>query len=80
MSEKIYCIKLKCELEKLDKPPFPGNRGMYIWNNISKNAWEDWLKQQTILINEKRLNLADIKSRKYLKEQMEIFLFNETKE
>ncbi|MBW0454239.1 MAG: oxidative damage protection protein [Candidatus Kinetoplastibacterium crithidii] len=80
MSKKIYCMKLKRELEKLDKPPFPGNLGIYIWNNISKNAWEDWMKQQTILINEKRLNLADIKARKYLKEQMELFLFDDTKE
>ncbi|WBF65726.1 MAG: oxidative damage protection protein [Candidatus Kinetoplastibacterium crithidii] len=80
MSEKIYCIKLKRELAKLDKPPFPGDLGMYIWNNISTSAWEDWMKHQTILINEKRLNLADIKARKYLKEQMELFLFNKTKE
>ena len=38
-------------------------------------AWADWLKHQTMLINENRLNLADARARKYLARQMENHFF-----
>ncbi|MCD8538165.1 MAG: oxidative damage protection protein [Burkholderiaceae bacterium] len=48
-----------------------------IWQGVSKKAWQDWMDVQTRLVNENRLNLADARARKYLKEQMEKFLFED---
>lgn len=75
MSRTVQCAKLGKELEGLERPPYPGDLGQKIFANISKEAWQLWLKQQTILINEYRLSMIDPKARKFLEEQMQKFLF-----
>ena len=77
MSRKVQCVKLKQELEGLDHPPFPGPLGQKIYENVSKEAWKQWLQHQTILINEYRLSSLDPKARKFLQEEMEKFLFGD---
>lgn len=77
MSRTVQCLKLKQEAEGLEFPPYPGETGTKIWQIISKQAWQDWLNVQTRLVNENRLNLADARARKYLKEQMEKYLFED---
>jgi Fe-S cluster biosynthesis and repair protein YggX len=77
MSRTVQCIKLKQEAEGLEFPPYPGEMGTKIWQSISKQAWQGWLDVQTRLVNENRLNLADARARKYLKEQMEKHLFED---
>jgi len=77
MSRTVQCLKLKTEAEGLEFPPYPGETGTKIWQSISKQAWQDWLNVQTRLVNENRLNLADARARKYLKEQMEKYLFED---
>jgi len=77
MSRSVQCLKLKKEAEGLEYPPYPGDMGTKIWQSISKEAWQDWLGVQTRLVNENRLNLADARARKYLKEQMEKYLFED---
>lgn len=74
MPRTIQCRKYQQELEGLDMPPLPGKKGLEIYENVSKKAWQEWLTQQTMLINEKQLNLMDPTSRSYLSEQMEKFL------
>jgi Fe-S cluster biosynthesis and repair protein YggX len=71
----VKCVKLGRESEGLDFPPLPGELGKRIWENVSKEAWQMWQAQQTRLINENRLNLADARARKYLLEQAEKFFF-----
>ncbi len=75
MARTVNCVKLGREAEGLDFPPYPGELGKRIWESISKQAWQEWLRHQTMLVNENRLNLADQKARAYLKVQMENFLF-----
>jgi len=75
MARTVKCVKLGREAEGLDFPPYPGEFGKRIWENVSKEAWAQWLKQQTMLVNENRLNLADPKARKYLMEQTERHFF-----
>jgi len=75
MARTVKCAKLGCEADGLDFPPYPGDLGKRIWENISKEAWGAWLKHQTMLINENRLNMADPAARKYLAEQMESYFF-----
>jgi Fe-S cluster biosynthesis and repair protein YggX len=75
MTHMVKCIKLGREAEGMAFQPVPGELGKRIFENVSKEAWGGWLKQQTILINEYRLNMADQKARKYLTEQMEAYFF-----
>ncbi len=77
MSRTVQCLKLKKDAPGLDFPPYPGEIGTKIWQSISKEAWEEWMAIQTRLVNENRLNLADTRARKYLKEQMQKFLFED---
>ncbi len=74
MARKVYCRKYQQELEGLPHPPFPGPKGQDLYENVSKKAWQEWLSHQTLLINEKHLNMMDMGARTYLSEQMTRFL------
>lgn len=75
MARTVKCIKLGRDAEGLDYPPYPGELGRRIFENVSKEAWKQWLELQKMLVNENRLNLADPRARKYLAEQMERHFF-----
>jgi Fe-S cluster biosynthesis and repair protein YggX len=75
MSPIIFCHKLQEEAPALKAPPFPGELGEKIFKNISAKAWQMWLSQQTMLINEYRLNLIDPEARSFLKQEMQKFFF-----
>jgi len=77
MARMVNCRKLKQELPGLDMPPFPGPKGQEIFDNISKQAWADWMTHQTTLINEMRLNMMDLTARTYLSEQREKYFSGE---
>jgi Fe-S cluster biosynthesis and repair protein YggX len=77
MARTVNCIKLGREAEGLDFPPFPGATGQRIFDNVSKEAWKQWLELQKMLVNENRLNLADKKARDYLVQQMDKHFFGE---
>lgn len=77
MTRMVHCIKLGREAEGLDRPPYPGDLGKRVFESVSKQAWQDWLRHQTMLINENRLSPMDPKARKFLEEQMEKFFFGE---
>lgn len=77
MARTVHCIKLDKEAEGLDFPPYPGALGQRIYDQVSKEAWGQWIKHQTMLVNENRLNLADARARKYLAQQMEKHFFGE---
>jgi len=75
MARMVNCVRLKREAPGLEYPPYPGDLGVRIWQNVSAEAWEQWLDIQTRLVNENHLNLADARARKYLAEQMEQYFF-----
>lgn len=77
MTRMVNCVKLGKEAEGLDRPVYPGDLGKRIFESVSKEGWQQWMKQQTILINEYRLSPLDPKARKFLEEQMEKFFFGE---
>lgn len=77
MVRKVSCKKLGIEDIGLDNPPFPGDLGKEIYENISKKAWQMWLGHQTMLINEYRLNLLDQEAKQFLIAEMKKFLFGE---
>ena len=74
----VYCVKLGKEAEGLGSPPWPGELGEKIYNNISREAWKEWLGQQTILINEKNLSPINPEHKALLKAEMENWLFGES--
>jgi Fe-S cluster biosynthesis and repair protein YggX len=71
----VKCVLLGTEAEGLDRPPYPGELGQRIFDNVSKAAWQRWLAHQTMLINEYRLSPIEPKARRFLVEEMEKFLF-----
>ncbi|MDH5300127.1 MAG: oxidative damage protection protein [Gammaproteobacteria bacterium] len=75
MTRMVHCVKLNKEAEGLARPTYPGDLGKRIFDNVSKEAWGTWIKQQTILINEYRLSPIEPKARKFLEEEMEKFFF-----
>ena len=77
MVRTVDCRKYKSKLPGLDRPPFPGQVGEAIYNEVSKRAWDEWVAHQTTLINEKRLNMMDKSAREYLAEQREKFFDGE---
>ena len=76
MTRTVKCILLGEELEGLDRLPYPGELGQRIYEQVSKQAWQQWLQHQTMLINEYRLSAIDPKARKFLAEEMEKFFFS----
>ncbi len=77
MARMVKCVLLGKEAEGLDRPTYPGELGKRIFENVSREAWQKWMQQQTMLINEYRLTPVDPKARKFLEEQMEKFFFGE---
>lgn len=77
MSRMVNCVVLKKEAEGLDKAPYPGEIGQRIFENASKEAWQMWMKQQTMLMNENKLSPIDPKHRQFLVDEMEKFFFGE---
>lgn len=77
MVRTIFCHKLQTEAEGLANPPYPGELGQKIFEQISKPAWQSWLKHQTMLINEYRLSMAEKKARDFLADEMQKYFFGD---
>ena len=77
MSRTVFCRKYQTDMEGLDFVPFPGAKGQVIFDTVSKQAWQEWLKHQTLLINEKRLSVMEPSTKVFLDEQRAKFLTNQ---
>lgn len=75
MSRTVRCIKLGHEAEGLDRPPMPGALGQRLYEQVSREAWQQWIQHQTRLINEYRLVLSDASARKFLGEELQRYFF-----
>ena len=73
---KVFCKKFQQELDAMTFPPLPGEKGEELMQNYSQAAWNEWIKLQTMLINERHLDLSEKENRKWLSEQMALFLEN----
>ena len=71
----VMCTKYGKELPALTTAPFPGEAGEKILNEISAQAWFEWLEMQTMFINENQLNMMDPQAREFLAERRDEFLF-----
>ena len=77
MARTVHCIKLGREAEGLEFAPYPGELGQRIFEQVSKEAWQQWLAHQTMLINENQLSPMDPEARKFLATEMERYFFGE---
>jgi len=77
MARMVQCVKLGREAEGLEKAPYPGELGQRIFENVSKEAWQQWVRHQVMLINEYRLTPIEPAHRKRLEYEMEKFFFGE---
>jgi len=75
MSRMVNCVKLGKQAEGLERITYPGELGQRIFDSVSKEAWQLWLKQQTMLINEMRLTPINPEHRALLEKEMEKFFF-----
>ena len=75
MARTVHCVKLDKDLDGLPKPPFRGDLGQRIFDNVSEHAWKAWLEHSKMLINEYRLTPIEPKARKFLEAEMEKFFF-----
>ncbi len=77
MVRTVQCVVLKTEAEGLDTPPHPGELGIRIYENVSKEGWKQWLDRLTTIINENGLNTADVKNLELIEKHMQGFFFGE---
>ncbi|PZN27683.1 MAG: oxidative damage protection protein [Proteobacteria bacterium] len=75
MTRTVQCVVLGTEAEGLDYVPYPGELGQRIYEHVSKEGWQRWLRHQTMLINEYRLTPIEPKARQFLVAEMEKFFF-----
>ena len=77
MARMIMCRKHQQELAGLANPPFPGSKGQDIYDNISQQAWDEWQTHQTMIINERQLNMMNADDRKFIMQEMDKFFAGE---
>ena len=77
MSRTVYCVKLQKNAPGLRMQLIPGELGKRIFDNISQEAWSRWQKKQTMLINEKKLNMMNLEDQKIIRKAMEQYLFED---
>jgi Fe-S cluster biosynthesis and repair protein YggX len=77
MTRLVHCIRYGADQEGLTRPPYPGELGQRLFEQVSQRAWREWLAHQTLLINENRLSPIDPKAKAFLKEEMDKYFFGE---
>lgn len=75
MTRTVFCQNLQKEAEGLGFQLYPGEIGKRIFDNISKEAFSNWQKKQTMLINEKKMNMMNPDDRAFLESAMIGYLF-----
>jgi Fe-S cluster biosynthesis and repair protein YggX len=76
----VQCVKLGTEAEGLEKPPFKGELGQRVFDQVSKEGWRLWLEHSKMLINEYRLDLTSEQGQRLWMTEMEKFFWGEGSE
>lgn len=69
----VMCSKLGKELPGLPKPPYKNALGQRIYEEVSKEAWEMWIKDSVKFINTYRVDLTSPEGQKFMFEQAEVY-------
>ena len=77
MAHTVQCVHLGREAEGLDRPPFKGELGQRVYDNVSKEAWRRWLEHSKMLINEYRMDLTSETGQRIWMTECEKYFFGE---
>lgn len=77
MARTVHCVKLDKDLDGMEKPPFRGDLGQRIFDNVSAQAWKGWLEHSKMLINEYRLDLTSESGQRLWMTECEKYFFGE---
>lgn len=69
----VQCKKLGKELPGLPRPPYKNELGKRIYEEISKEAWDLWLKDSVRLINTYRVDLASPQGQSFMLKQCAVY-------
>jgi Fe-S cluster biosynthesis and repair protein YggX len=69
----VHCRHLKKDLPGLDRPPFRNELGQRLYDEVSKDAWQMWLKDSVKFINTYRVDLASNEGQKFMAKQCAIY-------
>jgi Fe-S cluster biosynthesis and repair protein YggX len=75
MAHMVFCTRFKAQMEGLDEPPFDNELGQKVYKNVSRQAWNEWVERQKMLLNEYRLQPWQPQAQEFLVEQMNDFFF-----
>ncbi len=78
MTHSVQCVFLGREAPGLDEAPYPGELGQRIYDNISAQAWQEWLERLVMIVNEDQLNTSDPSSLITIEAHLLGFLFKES--
>jgi Fe-S cluster biosynthesis and repair protein YggX len=77
MARTVHCVKLKQDLPGMPYKPFDDDFGQRIYDNVSFDAWRQWVEHSKMIVNEYRLDLTSKKAHEVLREQCERFFFGD---
>lgn len=73
----VKCIKLGQELPGLDSPPTPTELGKKVYENVSKQAWDEFVEYFKMVINEYRLDLTNPMADQIFEQKMNEYFFKD---
>src|SRR5688572_16981134 len=74
----VHCVKFQKNMPGLDVPPWPGELGQRVFENVSAQAWKLWEERQKMILNEYRLMPWQKEAQELISRQMEDFFFGES--
>ncbi len=74
LTRMVHCIKLNKELPGLTRAPFPTEFGTFIYEKVSKEAWDMWLAESVRYINTYRVDLSSKDGTEFMLRQLKIWL------
>ncbi len=77
MARMVQCVVLEREAEGLEDVPHPGELGVRIYENVSREGWEQWLERLQMIINENQLSTYDPATIEVIEQHMLGFFFGE---
>ena len=77
MSRMVHCVVINREAEGLESPPHPGELGIRIYENVSREGWQQWLERLTTIINENGMSTADANDLATIEKHMLGYFFQE---
>lgn len=74
MTERLVkCRKLGKELPGLAKPPYRNELGQRIYDEVSKEAWDMWIRDSVKYINTYRVDLTSPEGQRFMFDQAEVY-------